>query len=271
MSQNPLASTEPWDNIAAGYDDASVEIMLPFAMRALEIAALARDARIVDVAAGPGTLTLPAAEVTAEVCAIDFSPLMIDRLRANAQAAGRTNIDAEVGDGQALPYRDDAFDAGFSMFGLMFFPDRARGFAELFRVLRPGGLAVVSSWASVADSALMTLMAGAYQAGIPGYTAPSPNLVNLANPEVFESELLAAGFDEVSVQPHTVAYTHENGEQLWDRMARGSAPVHVMRSRFDEATWKAQEQTMIEYLIAHYVPGTPLSTTAYLGTGRKPR
>ena len=33
------------------------------------------------------------------------------------------------------------------MFGLMFFPDRAKGFAELFRVLRPGATAVVSSWA----------------------------------------------------------------------------------------------------------------------------
>jgi ubiquinone/menaquinone biosynthesis C-methylase UbiE len=72
---------------------------------------------------------------------------MIARLRERAAREGVADIDARVADGCALPFPDASFDAGFSSFGLMFFPDRARGFGELLRVLRPGAQAVVSSWA----------------------------------------------------------------------------------------------------------------------------
>ncbi|WP_067686037.1 class I SAM-dependent methyltransferase [Nocardia jejuensis] len=269
MSQSPLASSGPWDEVAERYDDAATEVMRPFSAHALALAELSPGAHVVDVAAGPGTLAIPAAARVARVSALDFSPLMIERLVRHAEAAGLDAIDARVGDGQALPYAEDSFDAGFSLFGLMFFPDRARGFAELHRVLRPGAIAVVSSWAPLADSSLMTLLSGAFQAGIPGYPAPQPNPENLENPEVFEAELRAAGFTEVSVRAHTESFAYDSAEQLWDRLTRGSAPLQLARSRFDEETWKAQEHTMIEYLAARYEPNRPLTTTAYLGTGRK--
>lgn len=54
-----------------------------------------------------------------------------------------------MADGQALPFDDNIFDGAFSLAGLIFFPDRAAGFRELRRVLRPGRRAVVSSIASV--------------------------------------------------------------------------------------------------------------------------
>jgi len=47
-----------------------------------------------------------------------------------------TGVTAQVADGQALPFADGEFEAAFSMFGLMFFPDRAKGFAELRRTSR---------------------------------------------------------------------------------------------------------------------------------------
>ena len=99
---------------------------------------------MLDVAAGPGTLAFIASAAGAHVTAIDFSPDMIDRLRARSVREG-VQIEARVGDGQALPFDDATFEHAFSMFGLMFFPDRAKGFRELCRVLVPGGRAVVSS------------------------------------------------------------------------------------------------------------------------------
>lgn len=271
MSGSPLAAAGPWDDVADGYDDVTTEVMRPFAARALEIADLASDAVVVDVAAGPGTLTVPVAGRVARVRAIDFSPLMIERLLAHVAAAGLTNVEAVVGDGQELPYEDSVFDAAFSMFGLMFFPDRPRGFAELARVLRPGGVAVVSSWAPGDESSLMSLMFEAFQAGIPGFPALGRNTFSLENPEVFDAELKAAGFELVSVVPHTAEFVYDSAEQLWDKMTRGNAPLQLMRGGTDAGTWKAQEQSMIEYLAARYTPGTPLATTAWLGSGRVPR
>jgi len=131
---------------------------------------------VLDVAAGPGTLALSAAKQVAHVSALDFSSAMIERLRRDAAALGYANIDAQVGDGQALPYPDGSFDAAFSMFGLIFFPDRNAGLRQLNRVLRPGGRVVIGSWAPFEPaSALVTLFA-ALQVALPELPFHDPEL-----------------------------------------------------------------------------------------------
>ena len=55
-----------------------------------------------DVAAGPGILTLAAAKFGAEVLGTDFSPSMVERLRARGVEAGHANVQPQVMDGQAL-------------------------------------------------------------------------------------------------------------------------------------------------------------------------
>lgn len=270
MSGNPLAAAEPWDLVADGYAEFGPAIMAPFSAHALELAALSADSHVVDVAAGPGTLSLPAAERVARVTAIDFSEPMLERLAEDARAAGLTNIEVSVGDGQALPFDDDLFDAGFSMFGLMFFPDRAKGFAELFRVLRPGATAVVSSWAPVAESPLMRLMFGAFAAADPSIQEPQPNFLNLENPEVFATEMQTAGFAGVSIQRHTSALAFASSEEMWETMMRSSAPLVLMRRTVGEQVWAERAELMRAYLAENYRPNVPLSTTAFLGIGHKP-
>ncbi|WP_040808382.1 class I SAM-dependent methyltransferase [Nocardia concava] len=271
MSQNPLAAPDAWDQIAENYDDIMSDLMRPFAIHAVDSVDLTRRSRVIDVATGPGVLALLAAPKVGEVVAVDFSPAMIRRLRTAIMRGGVSNVLTGVGDGQELRYAANTFDAAFSMFGLMFFPDRAKGFAELHRVVRPGGTVVVSSWAPVADSPLMTLLFEAYQAGIPGFPAPQANMESLENPAVFEKELLAAGFENVTVRPRAESFTYSDADQMWEKMTRGSAPLQAMRRRTDKTEWAAQEQIMIDYLRRHYTPGTPLSTTAWIGTGRVPR
>ncbi|MEU7630061.1 methyltransferase domain-containing protein [Nocardia sp. NPDC049220] len=270
MFGNPLAVAEPWDLVADGYAEFAPAIMQPFSARALEFVSLSARSQVVDVAAGPGMLTLPAAERVARVEAIDFSESMIARLMKTAADAGLTNIGAQVGDGQALPFGSDRFDAGFSMFGLMFFPDRAKGFAELFRVLRPGGTAVVSSWAPVAESPLMRMMFGAFTAADPSIQEPQPNVLSLENPEVFESEMRGAGFEAVSIQRHSIALTFSDSEHLWEAMLRSSAPMELIRHNVGAEVWAGRTALMKAFLAANYRPGRPLSTTAYLGIGHKP-
>ncbi|MFE5286365.1 class I SAM-dependent methyltransferase [Nocardia sp. NPDC056611] len=271
MAENPLAAPGAWDDVAAGYAEVVSDMMRPFAIRALELGGLTARSRIIDVATGPGVLALQAAPRVAEVVAVDFSTEMIRRLRGTIMRAGIGNVLTGVSDGQRLRYATNTFDAAFSMFGLMFFPDRAAGFAELRRVLRPGGTAVVSSWAPIADSPLMTLLFEAFQTGIPGFSAPQPNPDSLENPIAFQRELHAAGFTEVTLRPHTESFRYDSAEQMWDRLTRGSAPLQATRRRTDKATWAERERVMIEYLREHYEPGSALSTTAWLGVGRKAR
>ncbi len=69
---------------------------------------------------------------------LDFSRRALTLARRATPAAAWVH-----GDGTALPFRDGAFDRVFSFGSLEHFPDLQRGFAEAFRVLRAGGLAVV--------------------------------------------------------------------------------------------------------------------------------
>src|SRR6187431_1992602 len=190
---SPFATPLPWNLVASGYSSERALVMEPFSLRAMERvaelvpAALGPGGRVVDVAAGPGTLSLPLAARGAEVEAIDFSKEMLAELTRLASEQGLSNLHAREGDGMALPYEDNSFDAGFSLFGLMFFPDRPRGFAELHRVLRPGGVALVSSWVSAELSPLMRLMFGALAAADPNMPPVLPNLSSLENPVVFEA------------------------------------------------------------------------------------
>ena len=270
---NPLSNSEPWDLVAAGYAAEATGIMVPFSKLALEMAEVGPTTRVLDVATGPGTLALLAAKRAKSVEAIDFAESMIAELRRAVADQALENVQAGIGDGQALPFADDSFDAAFSMFGLMFFPDRPKGFSELFRVLAPGGVAVVSSWAPIDESTLMTLMFGAIRAADPSRPAPQKDMLSLENAELFEQELRGAGFSEVRVTAHERELPlTADADELWERMAKSSAPLVLMRRRMGEEQWAKQADIARAHLRERLSgPPFPLTTKAYLGFGRKPR
>lgn len=270
MSSIPLPAAKTWDLAAEGYASYSRRQMSTYSARALELVGVDARSRVLDVAAGPGTLTLLAAPRVAEVRAVDFSPEMVRLLREQAEAAGFGNVEVRLGDGQHLPYADASFDAAFSMFGLMLFPDRRRGFAEMFRVLRPGGGAVVSSWAPVAESSLMRTVYAALCAAGSITEEPAPVYSSLENPEVFASEMRDAGFAGVSIQRHTSTVTFPSAVSFLEHMLRGSAPLTLMRHEVGEVEWRRHAEIMCAYLEENYRPNAPLTTTALLGIGHRP-
>jgi ubiquinone/menaquinone biosynthesis C-methylase UbiE len=268
---SPFALPEPWDLVADGYAAETSAVMLPFSLAAVALAQPARDARVIDVAAGPGTLALELAPNVESVTALDFSEAMNQQLRVEAEVRGLTNIHVLQADCQALPLPDAAFDAGFSMFGWLFFPDRPRGLAELRRVLRPGGTLVVSSWAPVARSPLMAAMFGALRAADPSFAPPTYNPDSLENPERLAQELGEGGFEAVVVHPHTLSIAFQSVDALWTRMVRSSAPLVSLRKRLGEQTWAARSVLALAHLRRELGDGpTELSTSAWLGYGVRP-
>jgi ubiquinone/menaquinone biosynthesis C-methylase UbiE len=244
--------------------------MGPFAERALELARPRADAVIADIAAGPGTLSLQAAPNVARVHALDFSERMLSELATKARKLGLENVEIHQGDGQALPFPSDSFDAAFSMFGLMFFPDRPKGYAELRRVLKPGGVAVVSSWADINESSLMKIMFGALRAADASRPEPKYDPQSLENPDVLAEEMRGAGFAEVVVHAHDYAFEAPNAEQLWEGMVKSSAPLVMLQKKLGEAEWALQAEKAKAY-IAERLAAEPakLNTKGYLGVGRK--
>jgi ubiquinone/menaquinone biosynthesis C-methylase UbiE len=265
-----LSTVAPWDLVAEGYSETTMKFFQGYVDTALELVDLRRDHDIIDIACGPGTLTLAAAEKVASVKAVDFSENMLAMLRKGMADHGATNIEPHQGDGQDLPYDDETFDAAFSLFGLMFFPDRAKGYAEIFRTLKPGGHVCISSWAPVDRSPVMQTMFGAMKAIKPDLPSPKTNLESLENPDLLKSELSAAGFRNVEVHGGTKSVPIASAEEFWESMVKGSAPVTMMKNSMSEEAWREKSEIAIDH-VEKSVGSFPasLSADAWFGVGDK--
>jgi ubiquinone/menaquinone biosynthesis C-methylase UbiE len=265
----PLSVSGPWDLVSVGYAAEAHAVMLPFTRDAIDLVDPDPTARVLDVAAGTGMLTLELAPRVARVDAVDFSKEMLARLEEGRAARGLSNVHAGFADGQALPFENATFDAAFSMFGLMFFPDRRKGFAELYRVLKPGARAAVSSWAPVERSPLMILMFGALRAADPSRSAPQTNLLSLENPTLFEQELREAGFRDVKVQEFTHSVKVDDAETYWNTVTLSSAPIALLKERLGPEEWKRQSELALAYLRDQIPAAREFATTAHIGIGTR--
>lgn len=239
-SPSPLATPVPWNLVAPAYEAEVVPQFQHFAQEALRLAAPPAGSRVADVACGPGTLALLAARAGLTVDAIDFSTEMIERLERRARSLDLRGVTARVGDGQALPFEDGAYAGAFSLFGLMFFPDRARGFAELRRILAPGARAVVSSWQPLERVPVMAAMFGAlretlwktFGQGGPPQSDQAP----LTTPEACRAEM-GRSFVDVVVHPVSTEVDFPSVDALWESMQRTMAPIVMMRRGVGEERW----------------------------------
>lgn len=99
--------------------------------------------RALDIGCGPGQLTLELARITElEVVGLDIEPEAVAIARGHADAMGLDHrVSFVAGDAHSLPFSDDSFDLVFSRGTLPFLRDHALALQEVYRVLRPGGVA----------------------------------------------------------------------------------------------------------------------------------
>lgn len=266
---SPLASPEPWDIVSSAYTDEVRPQFERFAGDALRLANVEAGHRVLDVACGPGTLTVLAARRGARVDAIDFAPGMVAHLRAALEREPLEGVTAQLGDGQHLPFADATYDAGFSMFGLIFFPDRARGLAELFRCLKDGGVAVIGSWQPMEENVpFLAAIFASLRALIPGFAMGSAQ-APLSSPDLIHAEMGAAGFREIVV--HDVRHTFDfpSTREGWGSMERTMAPLAMLARKMGPA-WPALSEKMLGSLVERFGEGVQSVTMpAWLGVGRR--
>lgn len=99
--------------------------------------------RLLDVGAGPGTITVDLAASVARVVATEIGPAELDLTRTTAAERGSTNIDFVVADVHALPFEDDTFDVAHAHQVLQHVADPVQALRELARVTKPGGIVAV--------------------------------------------------------------------------------------------------------------------------------
>jgi ubiquinone/menaquinone biosynthesis C-methylase UbiE len=221
-----VAPPEAWDAIAEGYDRYVVPQEVDLANEALRLVGLEPGDRFLDVAAGPGGLSLPAARLGAEVLATDWSPAMIERFEARAREEGLSKAEGRVMDCHALDLSDSSFDVTGSQFGVMLVPDQPRALREMVRVTKPGGRVLVIAYGFPAEFEALQVFIGALTAVAPEFPGlpddPPPLEFQVADPDVFRQRLTDAGLKDVRVERTAERPVFASGQEMWDWVLYGN-------------------------------------------------
>jgi SAM-dependent methyltransferase len=119
--------------------------LLPLGPRLVEACGIGPGMGVLDVAAGTGNASIPAAQAGADVTASDLTPELFDAGRRRAEAEG-VELEWVEADAEDLPFEDESFDVVMSSIGAMFAPHHQDVANELVRVCRPGGTIGLLSW-----------------------------------------------------------------------------------------------------------------------------
>ena len=225
-TEQRAAPREAWDTIADGYDRYVAPQEVELASEALRLAGLAPGHRFLDVAAGPGGLSLPAARLGATVLATDWSPAMLARFAARVREEGLSGAEGRVMDCHALDLPDDSFDVTGSLFGVMLVADQAGALREMVRVTKPGGRVLVIAYSFPAELEFLQLFVGALTAIAPDFPGlpddPPPLEFQVSDPGVLRRRLIDAGLKSVRVERTAERPAFASGQEMWDWVMYGN-------------------------------------------------
>jgi ubiquinone/menaquinone biosynthesis C-methylase UbiE len=165
-------------------------------------AAMAPDAAL-EIAAGSGVLTRALGDTlrpdTRQV-ATDLNAPMLDQAASVQADPGR--VEWRTADAMDLPFAAESFDMVACQFGVMFFPDRVKAYAEARRVLQPGGSFIYNMWDRIEENdfahVVTCALADCFPTDPPRFLARTPH--GHHDPSQFEAELREAGFNDVTVE-----------------------------------------------------------------------
>jgi SAM-dependent methyltransferase len=173
--------------------------------------------RLLDVGAGPGTITVDLAELVADVTATEIGEEELTLTRATVAERASGNIDFRTADVHALPFEDDTFDVTHAHQLLQHVADPVQALREMARVTRPGGIVAVrdSDYAafcwwpqlSALDTWLDLYRAAARANG--GEPDAGRRLLSWAH---------AAGLDDVAASSSTWCYATPTERAWWGQM-----------------------------------------------------
>jgi SAM-dependent methyltransferase len=194
-----------WDAVAEAWDRWSPVLAAwlgPVTESMLVMARLRAGDKIVDVAAGAGEPGLTAAErvgPTGSVLATDLSAGILAFADPAARERGVRNFAARVMDAERLELPDGAFDVALSRLGVVYCPDRRQALAEMRRVLRAGGRAVVASFTTPDHNRFFAIPIGVIRRRVqlPPPAPDQPGPFSLGRPGMMADALRPAGFGDV--------------------------------------------------------------------------
>jgi ubiquinone/menaquinone biosynthesis C-methylase UbiE len=188
---------------------------------------------VLEVACGTGVSTeapRAALDDTVRITATDLNPPMIER--AEARRGHLAGVAYRQADAQELAFGDATFDAVLCQFGVMFLPDKPRGFGEAFRVLKPGGQILFNVWDSLARNPIIAL---AQEVISEFFATDPPQFLSVPfgwyDQDVIRAHLADAGFGDIAIAESPHDATHSDVRQLATGMVTGNPTILEIEER----------------------------------------
>lgn len=226
---------------------------------------------VLDNAAGPGILTgelikqISPSELP-EMHAADLSPAMIRVLDAKGWGK-KFGVKAIVMDAQDLKYPDEMFTHVFMNLGIFALPEPLKGTRQIFRVLKPGGIALVTTlrrtgWLAPFQKAQMRI-----RSDVPEFQGMLPP--EWAKPEKIRSVLEQSGFESKNVEVREAGTTMDMG-----KFSTTQKPIIKMARDFIVKGWTDEEATAFDEALAEELEieensGIPKAMDVWVGIGTK--
>jgi SAM-dependent methyltransferase len=193
----------------------------------IERAGIEPGMRVLDLAAGTGSVAIRAAALGAQVTALDLTPELFARGRERAAAAG-VEVAWVEGDAEDLPFADGEFDRVLSTLGIQFAPRHVVAAGEAVRVTRPGGVIGLVNWTPAGHIGRVLKAVGSRMPKPPAFASPPP----LWGSEEHVRSLLEPLGVEVTCETAVNPFTGFASAEDWvDYMTTNYGPLLKARER----------------------------------------
>jgi len=258
-----------YDTIAGRYDDVWGPRFETVAKLVWRSVAPTNGASILDVGTGTGILPHALAERAADLAiatGLDRSMGMLEVARSRTPS-----LRAVAGDALSLPFRNAAFDVATASFVMSHLVGYQAALLEIRRVLKPGGVVAMTSWAAGEDGPSQVwsrLLAGVVSAERvqSAFARVAPSMSYFEDPANLERALIGAGFAKVTVEAHSIESRLYVDQFIADRELTTGARYARHVTRPEE--WNQLLESVRAELLRQFGPEFTFSRGALLGVGR---
>jgi SAM-dependent methyltransferase len=254
MDDYRAASLQGWSSVASDWvelADRIDELLQPAADWMMEAAALRPGERVLELAGGPGTLSMLASRQVGPdgtVLHSDFSEAMVDAARGRFRAKGIDGVETRVMDAEEIDLPDESVDVVLCRMGYMLMADPSAALRESARVLAPGGRLALAVWTDGPSNpwAALAMDAVASELNAPPPPPDAPSMWALGDRQRVEGLLRDAGLDHIRIETLDGTAEYESGEQWLEATRRLAGPLRALFANLEQPVREAIEHRMLE-------------------------
>jgi ubiquinone/menaquinone biosynthesis C-methylase UbiE len=187
----------------------------------------------------------------------DISDKMVETAAAIAKEKNLSNISFQRMDAEELKVEDDSYNIALCALGLMYFPDPLKAIKEMYRLVKPGGHAVVAVWGKRKNCGWAEVFEIVDRRVA---SEVCPMFFNLGNEGTLQQYMSAGGFKNISVERINTVLNYSSGDEACGAVFLGG-PVALAYSRFSDDVKKEVDKEYIESIKSfkgtdgYHVPG----------------